>query len=242
MTIQMRSAAVAALAVLALAAGCGGDDGGDGGDAGDSDFAKQSGNEIADAAKAAMKDLDQVKYSGEIASTESDIQLDIQASSTGDCTGSIVLGEGTAEVLSKDGASWFKPDEAFWRSNAGEQADAVITAVGDKWVLDSDGEFAQFCDLDEFFEGIFSDDEGSDSDYKTVGTDEVDGKDVVKVDKPDDDGSSAVGYVLIEGEHYLVKLEKQGGDEPGTLEFSEFNEKFEVEAPAEDDVVDLSQL
>ena len=234
---------MAALAVLALAAGCGGDDSsGDAGDGGDSDFAKLSGNEIAEAAKADMKELEQVKYAGRIASADSDIELDVQASEGGDCVGSIGLGEGTAQVLSKDGTSWFKPDEAFWRANAGEQADAVIAAVGTKWVLDTDSEFSQFCDIDEFFDGIFSDGSGSDSDYKTVGTDEVDGEDVVKVDKPDEDGSSAVGYVRIEGEHYLVKLEKEGGDEPGTLEFSEFNEEFEVEAPAEADVVDLSQL
>ena len=48
-----------------LAAGCGGSDDKDGGD---SDFAKQSGDKIAADAKADMKDLDAVKFSGEITS------------------------------------------------------------------------------------------------------------------------------------------------------------------------------
>ena len=231
-----RARTVAALVTLVLAAGCGGDDGG-----GDSDFANQTGNEIADAAKADMKDLDEVNYSGEVNSTGSTITLDIQASSAGDCTGTIGIGDGTAEVLAKDGVNWFKPDEAFWRAQAPDQADAIIAAVGDKWVLDTDASFAQFCDLDAFFDNIFSDDSGSKGDYKTVGTDTLDGQDVVKVEKSDDQGP-ATGYVLIEGKHYLLKLERTAGSDAGSLEFSDFNKSFEVEAPAEDEIVDLSQL
>jgi len=234
-----RMSAVAALASLLLVAGCGGDDGGD--DPADSAFAKQSGNKIADAAKSDMKELDQVKYSGEINTEGSSISLDIQASSAGDCTGTIGIGEGSAEVLAKDGDNWFKPDEAFWRAQAPDQADAIIAAVGDKWVLDTDANFAQFCDLDAFFENIFTDDGGSDSDYKTVGTDEIDGEAVVKVEKSDDAGP-ATGYVLIEGKHYLLKLERTDGDDAGSLEFSDFNKEFEVEAPADDEVADLSQV
>jgi hypothetical protein len=230
-----RIRAVAALATLLLAAGCGGDDGSD------NAFAKQSGNKIADAAKADMKDLDQVKYTGEINSEGSSIQLDIKATSTGDCTGTIGIGDGKAELLAKDGVNWFRPDEAFWRANGGEQADAIIAAVGDKWVLDTDANFAQFCDLDAFFDNIFTDDGGSKGDYKVTGTDKLDGKDVVKVEKSDDQGP-ATGYVLIDGKHYLLKLERTDGDDAGKLEFSDFNKEFEVEAPAEDDVVDLSQL
>ena len=186
-----------------LTAGCGGTDDKGGGD---SDFAKQSGHKIADAAKADMKELDQVKFSGEITSEGDNITLDVQASSAGDCTGSIGIGGGTAEILAKDGTNWFKPDEAFWRANAGDQADAIIAAVGDKWVLDTDANFAQFCDLDAFFDNLFKDEEG-DGKYKTTGTDEIDGQEVVKVEQTDDKGTAA-GYVLIEGNHYLLKLER----------------------------------
>jgi hypothetical protein len=226
---------VAALALMAALAGCGGKDGG-----GDSDFAKQSGTKIADAARTDMEDLEQVKYSGDITTDGSSIQLDIQASAAGDCTGTIGIGDGSAELLAKDGTNWFRPDEAFWRANAGAQADAIIAAVGDKWVLDTDANFAQFCDLDAFFDNIFSDDD-TESDYETKGTDEIDGEEVVKVERTGEDGPST-GYVLVDGEHYLVKLERTDEDDTGSIEFSEFNEEFEVEAPAADDVVDLSNL
>lgn len=233
------AAALSVLAVLALASGCGGGDkGGDKG--GDGAFAKESGDKIAEVAKADMKSLDQVKFKGSITTTNQQITLDVQADSTGDCTGTIGLAGGTAQILGKDGTNWFKPDEAFWRSTAPQQADAIIQAVGDKWVLDTNTNFAQFCDLDAFFDNLFKSESGA-STYKTVGTDEVDGQDVVKVEQTDDQGTST-GYVLVSGKHYLVKIERTEGDEPGQLEFGEFNKAFEVTAPADDDVIDLNSL
>ena len=231
--------AVAALALLGVfvLAGCGGSDDKDGGD---SDFAKQSGDKIAADAKADMKELDAVKFSGEITSSGGTTTLDVQASSAGDCTGTIGVGGGTAEILAKDGTNWFKPDEAFWRANAGDSADAIMSAVGDKWVLDTDSNFAQFCDIDAFFDNLFKDEQGAGK-YKTTGTDEIDGQEVIKVEQSDDNGTS-VGYVLIEGDHYLLKLERTEGDEPGHLEFSDFNEEFDVTAPADDEVIDLSTV
>jgi len=234
---RLRAAAV--LSVLLLAAGCGGGDEDSGGGSG-GDFAKQSGDEIAAAAKADMKSLDSVKYSGEIKSSGSSISLDIQASADGECTGTIGIGDGTAEVLATGGENWYRPDEAFWRQQAPDDADAIIAAVGDKWVIDSDASFSQFCDLEAFFDNIFKD-EADGGAYKTTGTDEVDGQQVVKVEQSDEDGSS-VGYVLVEGDHYLLKIERTEGEDPGKLEFSEFDEDVEVEAPSADEAVDPSTL
>jgi hypothetical protein len=224
--------AVAAVSVLVVAAGCGGSD-----DGGDGDFAHLSGDKIAGLAKADMKSLDDVRYTGEITSGSQDVTLDLQAKSSGDCTGSIGIGDGTAQVRSKDGTSWFKPDEAFWRANAGDSADAIIRAVGDKWVLDTEANFSKFCDLDSLFDALFT--ESGAGAYKTTGTGEVDGQKVVKVEQTGDTGT-ATGYVLVSGKHYLVKLERTNGDRPGHLEFTDFDKDFDVTAPAKDEVIDLS--
>jgi hypothetical protein len=48
--------------------------------------------------------------------------------------------------------------------------------------------------------------------------------------------------VLTDDPHYLVKVERSGGESTGQIEFGDFDEEFEVEAPAEDEVVDLNQL
>jgi hypothetical protein len=242
MTSPLRAAAALSV-LLVLASGCGGKDDDSASDKTSSAaaaFLKKPGDEIADAAKTDMKSLDTVKFSGEIKSDGESINLDIEASSAGDCQGTIGIGDGTAQVAAKDGTSWFKPDAAFWKASAEDNADAIIEAVGDRWVLDSESNFQQFCDLDSFFDGVFKKDDDA-SEYKVNGTDEVDGKKVVKVDQTDTDGT-ATGYVLVDGKHYLVKIERTAGDQPGTLEFSDFNEEFTVDAPSEDEVIDLSQV
>jgi hypothetical protein len=229
------AAAIGVLAVLVVAGGCGGDD-----EDGDEDFVKLPGTTIAEVAKADMKSLDQVKFTGSITTTDQQITLDVRADANGDCTGTVGLGGGTAEILAKDGTNWFRPDEEFWRGTAPQQADAIVEAVGDKWVLDTNANFAQFCDLDAFFDNLFKTDDRA-STYKTAGTDTVDGQDVVRVEQSDEQGT-ATGYVLVSGKHYLVKLERTEGDQPGHLDFSEFDQDFEVTAPADDDVIDLDSL
>ena len=54
---------------------------------------------------------------------------------------------------------------------------------------------------------------------------------MVKVENTDDKGTST-GYVLVDGPHYLLKIERTEGDDPGKVEFSEFDEEFDVEAPS----------
>jgi hypothetical protein len=227
--------ALTVVALGALAAGCGGHDTGAGG--GDS-FAKGPPVDIADTAKADMKKLDSVTYSGKITSGTESISLDIQASSEGDCTGTIGLGAGTAQVVAENGVTWFRPDKTFWREQAPDQADAIIQTVGDKWVVDSNKEFARFCDLDQFFDQVFTSDDDA-SKYKTVGTGEVDGKQVVKVTNTGAKGAST-GYILVDDPHYLVEVERTDGDEPGKIEFSDFDKPFTVQAPAADQVIDLT--
>ena len=70
----------------------------------------------------------------------------------------------------------------------------------------------------------------------------MDGDDVVKVENNDPEDGPSIGYVLADDPHYLVKVERTEGDEQGSVTFSDFDEEFDVEAPADDDVVDLSSL
>lgn len=234
--------AIAALGVAAATlTACSGDDGGDGGD----DFAKSPAEDIVAAAKSDMGDLKAVKVSGTVNNDGQEISIDIQSSSDGDCTGSIGVDEGTAELLGVGGDTWMRPDEAFWRSFAGENAEQVLTLVGDKWVVipAEDDSFNQFCDVDALLDQLLKeDDEEDESTYSVTGTEELDGDEVVLVDNEDPEDGTSTGYVLVDDPHYLVKIEKTDGEDTGTVTFSEFDEEFDVEAPAEDDVVDLGSL
>lgn len=222
--------AIAGLALATVLTGCG------------DDFTDQSGQEIADASKAAMKDLDSVKVDGSISTDGTELQIDVQTDDDGNCTGSITLGDGTAQMLGAGGEIWFKPDETFWRDYGGSDAEQLIVAAGDSWVVLPEAEqgFSQFCDADDLMEQILADD-GDESTYIKGDTEDVDGDEAIAVDNKDSKGTST-GYVLVDDPHYLVKIEKTDGDDAGSVTFSEFDEDVDVEAPAADDIVDLTTV
>ncbi|MDQ4051357.1 MAG: hypothetical protein M3237_01490 [Actinomycetota bacterium] len=220
------------IAVAAAMTGCGGDD--DGG--GDSDFADQKPADIVDEATKAMGELDSLRMSGEMSSADQEATIDIQLSSAGSCTGSLSFdGTGSIEILGVDGDRWFKGDEAFWSTTGIPDASPVI----DKWVVDAEGDFAEFCSVDDFVGGLFEDE--SDENYESKGVESVDGDDAVAIEQTDADDGVSTGYILVEDPHYMVKIEKEG-DEGGSIAFTDFNEEFEVTAPSDDEIVDLSQL
>lgn len=225
--------AVAGICSFAVLTACGGND-----------FADESADTIVKASKDDMGDLKAVKVSGSITTSGQAISIDLQANSDGDCTGSLGIGDGKAELLGVKGDTWMKPDEAFWRSFAGDSADQVIAIVGDKWVVvpDDQDSIKQFCDVDQLLDQLLADDSSDDATFTKNGTDSVDGDDVVKVDRESDKDGKSTGYVLVDDPHYLVKVEKTSGDDTGSISFSSFNDEFDVTAPADGDVIDLSNL
>ncbi len=226
--------AVAGLGAVAVMTACGGSDSG---------FADESADDIVKAAKSDMGDLTSVKVSGDITSGGQAISLDLQADGDGNCTGTIGIGDGKAELLGVDGTTWMKPDDAFWQSFAGGSADQIMSMVGDKWVVipDTADSLTQFCNANDLLDQMLKD-ENDGSTYKKAGTDTVDGDDVVKIDNEDPENGNSTGYVLVDDPHYLVKIEKTDGEDTGTVTFSDFDADISVEAPAEDDQVDLNNL
>ncbi|HEU5454899.1 MAG TPA: hypothetical protein VFU85_04375, partial [Nocardioides sp.] len=112
---------VGAMGALAVLAACGG--GGDSSEGSDSDFANESASTIEKASIEDMKALDAVHMEGSVSQQDSEIGLDLSLTTDGDCTGTVSRGDsGSAEVVTLDGTSWFKPDEEFWRAQAGPAA------------------------------------------------------------------------------------------------------------------------
>ncbi len=235
MTIKV-SMGLAALGLgAALLTACGGDDGSGG------DFEGQSADKIVERAKKDMEGLDSVRVAGSVSTGGQEIELDMQLNTDADCTGTLGFGGGTTELLGTGGSVWMKPDEAFWTSFAGDNAEQVMSLVADKWVVVPDGEdgFAELCDLDELLDELIAGDD--DTTYSKTGDDEIDGDKVLAIESKDDEGTST-GYVLVDEPHYLVKVEKTEGDEPGSVTFSDFDESVGVQAPSDSEVVDLNSL
>lgn len=233
-----------AAALVVLTAGCGGD-GDSGSDDGGADFTKQSADEISDAAKAAMGDLTAVTIDGTLSSEGNDIEITMSIGEGGNCTGSFGTQGATAEILGVEGTTWFRPDAAFWELFAGpEVAPQIIAAAGDKWVTlpDDDTSFKPFCDIEQFLGELVEGDGGEEAEYSKGETKEIDGEQTIEVisDRPDKGVSS--GYVLTEGDHYLVSIVKEEGEDPGEVTFSGFDEQPDVEAPAEDEQIALDEL
>lgn len=229
------------LLTAAVLSGCGDDDG-DKGSGGD-DFAGQSAEKISDAAKAAMGDLKAVTIDGTLTSDGQEIEIGMSLGEGGNCTGSFTTQGATAEILGVDGTTWFRPDAAFWELYAGpEVAPQVIAAAGDRWVTlpEDDTSFAQFCDIEEFLDQLV--DNGGDATYTKGETKDIDGEETIEIisDRPEQGTSS--GYILTEGDHYLVSIVKDEGEDPGEVSFSGFDEQPDVEAPAEDEQVPLDEL
>jgi len=227
---------VTALAAVALA-GCG-DSGGQGG----GDFAEQSAEKISEAAKDAMGDLKAVTIDGTLSSGDQEVDIAMSIGEGGDCTGSFGTQGASAEILGVDGTVWFKPDAAFWELFAGpEIAPQIIAAAGDKWVTlpEDDTSFKPFCDIEEFLGELVDDEEAA---YTKGEIEEIDGEETIEIisDRPDQGTSS--GFVRTEGEHYLVSIVKEEGEDPGEVTFSGFDEQPDVEAPAEDEQVTLEEL
>ncbi len=219
-------------ASLALLAGCGG-----------SGFADESVDEIIKQTSADMKALDSLRLKGDIASDGQEVSVDMRMTTDGDCTGTFGLMGGTAELLSVDGQTWFKPDEAFWRASSPDQADMIMGVVGDKWVVmpAEESEVSEFCDLDSLLDE-FAKESDDDKDVSKGETGEVDGEETIIINGESDEGDPMKAWIATEGKHYILKLEVTDGEEPGTITFSEFNEDVDVEAPAEDEVIDLTSV
>ena len=222
---------VAAMAAASLSA-CGSSAG--------EDFADQSANKIMKQAEKDTKSLKSLTLVGTIKQDDGTLKIDLSADKSGNCAGTMGIGEGKADVLSIDGASYIRGDEAFWEASAGDSAQQVQALLGDKWAKLPPGndDFSSLCDVDKLF-----DDEGDTKETYTKGkTSTVGGKKAVEIVVHKKGEDALHGWVATEGKHYLLKVEQKGGKEPGVFELRDFNDPVDAEAPAEDEFVDLDKL
>lgn len=238
----MKTTALAALALLAVPAltACGGDssDAPDASGAEGGSFAELSGQEIADASKAAMADLESLRVSGSLTSEGQEIALDLAMDASGSCAGSVTIGGTAIEVLGAGGEIWIQPDPAFWPTIVDEAQAAQLAAQTEgKWVTFGPGAsgFEDFCDLEE----VVGEDEDEET-YETGEVTDVDGAEAVAVSSTDEEGEESIGYVLVSEPHHLVKVERTSGEQTGEMSYSDFDVPVDATVPAADEIVDLS--
>lgn len=227
--------ALAVSAVLALSA-CGGDDG----EAKAEAYKKTSVEQVRKDAEKAMTGLESVRVDGTMSSQGQDISLDVALAKDGTCAGSMDVGEaGSFDVVVADEKGFVKADEKFWSTSLGPKGGAAAKKIGDKWVAANGGleQLLSFCSFEGFVSGMAKSEKAS---WKDVsGTSDIDGESAVEVAFKAPDGQQGTAHVAAADPHYILQYDM--GDQ-GQIGFSEFDEPVEAEAPASEDVVDLSKM
>jgi len=223
--------AVAGVTLAASLTACGG---------GGNDFTDSSVEEIEKAVKADMKKATSLKMKGSIKQDGGETKLDLAIDTDGNCEGELGRDGAVAQILSVDGESYLKGDEAFWKASAGSSAEMITQMIGDKWAkMPSDGgQFDEFCDLDNFLEDL--NDNDKDNKITKGETKDIDGEEALELITKED-GDTTRAWVATEGKHYFLVMEREG-EESGKITFSDYDEKLDIAKPGSDEVVDLSQM
>ena len=197
--------------------------------------------EIRDAAIAAMKQAKSMRIDGNVTAEAGEVDLDLSADREGNCTGTISVGGASpAEILGAGGKSYVRGDEAFWSGITGNetQGQAIARQIGDKWALLPGEGFTSLCDLDELLDQL---DEDADEQLTKGEVSDVEGTEAVALTS-EEEGETTTTYVATGEPHYILRVEKVGGTEPGAFTLTEFGESVDAAPPAEDEIIDLSAL
>ncbi|MFE0703428.1 hypothetical protein [Streptomyces sp. NPDC058872] len=245
---KLWAAVTVCAAVVAGATGCS-----QGGDKATDPFAGLTADAIADKAVETTKASTALHMSGKGKTDGQEMSIDFAVDDKGNCKGSMQSpGGGKADIVGTGGASYMKADDAFWKSNDGgdessdEEGAGIAALLNGRWMKMTDeggaGEDdpAAFCDLKKIITDM-----DKDTPRKGLTRDadaDVNGTPAVVLSKKDK-GESTTFYVAKDSaKPYILRVVTTGGDEPGTIDLSDFDKPVTVSAPPADQVVDLEEL
>ncbi|MCE7082499.1 hypothetical protein [Streptomyces sp. ST2-7A] len=219
-------------AMLAGVTACGGGGALDGMDA----------DEIAEKSRTSMAELSSLRMEAELGTAEEGGVFDVAMSTDGECRGSMTMESAEVEFLVVGGSSYMRGDEAFW-TQQGMDGAATSELVGDRWIVAPEGQggFAETCDLNRFLADLEGGSE-EDRDWERVDGESIDGTDTVGITRTEEDGTVVTVYVADNDDAHILRMVNESETDGGTVEFSEFDEDIDVEAPADEDTVDFAEL
>lgn len=245
MTISRTTSAALAAGVLALSLAACGDDGDSGGSAESEEFVGLDVAEIKAEVLADMKEAESVHLEGSFAQDGGEFAIDMGITADGDCAGSITTEGATADIIAGPDGTFLKGDQAFWDVAAPGQGDAIMSMLDGKWALvpaTQAGSFSEICNLQNFIDEL-EDEEDEEEDAAEKGdTAEVNGEEALEIIGEDDEtGDPTSVWVSTEAPHYILRVSSDSETEGGELNFTDYDEPVDTEAPDEDEYVDLSQ-
>ncbi|HEX6579143.1 MAG TPA: hypothetical protein VF082_12330 [Jiangellaceae bacterium] len=182
---------------------------------------------------------DSVRMSGEVLAEGSTVVIDMQYSGD-DSSGTITADGATFEVQRVDMEHYMKADADTWEQSTGEAAAGEL--LGDRYVRipaddESFGESTSFFDFESFIEEALA----PDGRVEKGETADVNGVQAIGLV---DQGSEDYGtlWVALTGEPYPLRIESPEGSGEGAVDFLDWGVAVDIQAPPEDEVVDLSEL
>ncbi|GAB2941672.1 hypothetical protein [Streptomyces sundarbansensis] len=209
-------------------------------------FAGQSGPEVVNKAFDQTNGVKSLRIGVDMTTPEGRIKADFASSLGGDCTGTMSMGgEGVMDVVKTGDTVYTRFDEALLREQAEgepeEDVDAAVELLAGRWTeskaSDPDTEDSiEFCDL----KGLLEEFEASDNAAQKEGPTKVAGKPALRLTEKEGKETYTID-VAAEGDPYILRITSRGGEEPMTMNLSDFDAPVVAEKPAAKDIVDLEQ-
>ncbi|MFD5099985.1 hypothetical protein [Streptomyces albidochromogenes] len=172
------------------------------------------------------------------------IKVDFKVDTQDNCTGTL-SGQGTeAEVIKTSETGYVKGNDAFWQNSLKAQpgAEKMISQLRGRWVKTPADETStrDICDKQAFLAAM--DNDKSERKGMTKGrTTTVDGQEAIVLKKKDGDQTLTL-YVATKGKPYILKTTATGGENPSTMNFTDYNKTVKATPPPADKVVDPKKL
>ncbi|MFM9369444.1 hypothetical protein [Streptomyces sp. Da 82-17] len=218
----------------------------------DNGIADKSPQEIGTASRTALLSVTSLHVEAEIKgmAEPAPASFELSYDTKDNCTGTVTNqnDKGTMEVVRKGDRVWIRPDEKWLASQmpqlkGNDAAELLKGKFFGTTVRNADGaKIAQLCDLNSFKQQIT--DRSGKARNATVekgGRTEVDGRPAVLLNITNNQQKGRT-YVSTEGKPYPLKVE---ADDPTrgveiAMTFSEFDKPVDVQAPSDDQTVDIN--
>ncbi|MFF8966340.1 hypothetical protein ACF1BK_26730 [Streptomyces globisporus] len=209
-------------------------------------FAGQSGPEVVNKALDRTNGVKSLRIGLDMTTADGRIKADFASSLGGDCTGTMSMGgEGRMDIVKTGDTVYTKFDEALLREQAEgepkEDVDAAVELLAGRWTeskaSDPDTKDSiEFCDL----KGLLKEFEASDNAAEKKGPTKVAGTPALRLTEKEGKETYTID-VAAEGAPYILRVTSRGGEEPMTMNLSDFDVPVVAEKPAAKDIVDLEQ-
>jgi hypothetical protein len=206
----------------------------------DRPFQGQSADQVAAKAVTATRDATSVRMAGKVSANGQPLTVDFHVDTQKNCKGRMTVEQGSAEVIHAGQATYVKGDKGFWanasQNSAGQEKQAQ--ALSGRWVKVpvGDAQTTGLCDK----QGFLADMDSDKSERKGMTKGEVttvNGQKAMALQKKKG-GETLTMYVATEGKPYILKLVQSGGQNPGTVLFSDYEKPVRATPPPAGQVID----